>query len=510
MKKYSIPEKSTFAGDWWLPGESPKKISGTLNWEPRHGTLELHHPFEPQRGHVFADESHEYLAIHGLTTRSELITIIDAMRTGSPMHIGAGGFRETERLISSWVVVGAHVNSETNYTEVRARIPGLQMWFDPAAGISQALLPKTDASPATIIYEIKGVPETISAIPCIAASLAWGVDRNISGNRETEFSVTTSGCLAIRPSQPQTLRWFLDHLGRATSLLGLMAGAPMSPDHFSAKLADGDSAEVLVALRDANYCPHRSSNDFFMLREDMSIDVGAVFAKWYEQYDRIAMPSKLALSVLYSEGLWLHIEFLSLMQALEGFHRATMSGVYLSKEQYEPLRKSICDAIPASVAADHRAALNSKLRFGHEFSLRKRLDALVRRIEQPLREFILGGDGTVPGTWVDTRNYYTHWDEALRESTLDGPTMHIAGVRMKHLLRALYLDLVGIPQSAIAKSLRNASNASQYLIQLNNQAHRKNHPDSTAGSLMYIGAKSETNATEAQSGSQHGDTKTQP
>jgi hypothetical protein len=510
MKKYSIPEKHNFSGEWWLPAGSPKQISGALSWEPRHATLELHHPFEPQRGHVFADETHEYAAIHGLTTRSELVTVLDSMRTGSPMHIGAGGFRETERLISSWVVVGAHVSSETLYTEVRARIPGLQMWFDPAAGISQDLLAKTEGSPATIIYEIKGVPETLSAIPCIPATLAWGTDRNFSGSRETEFSVTTSGCLAIRPQQPQTLRWFFDHIGRATSLLGLVAGAPMSPDHFSANLAEGASAEVLVALRDANYCPHRSSHDFFMLRQDMGIDVGTAFAKWFELYDRIAMPSKLALSVLYSEGLWLHVEFLSLMQALEGFHRATMSGLYLTKEQYEPFRKTICDAVPASVAADHRAALNSKIRFGHEFSLRKRLDALVRSLEQPLRKFILGGDGTVPSTWVDARNYYTHWDEALRVSTLDGPEMHRASFRMKHLLRVLYLDLVGIPQSTIAKSLQNSCRESQYLIQLNNQEFRKNHPGSTAGSLMHIGNTQEASVPGAQDANQHSNLKPPP
>ena len=57
---------------------------------------------------------------------------------------------------------------------------------------------------------------------------------------------------------------------------------------------------------------------------------------------------------------------------------------------------------------------------------------------------------------------------------------------MKHLLRALYLDLVGIPYPAIAKSLNNACSESQYLIQLNGIEHRKQNPESQFGAIMHI------------------------
>lgn len=497
MKVHAIPETSTFNGEWWLPEDPSKKIAGALTWEPRHATLELNHTFEPLQGRIFADDTHEYAVVHGETTRSEVVTLLEAMRTGSPMHFGAAGLRETERLISSWLIIGAHVTSQTTFTEIRARIPGLQIWFDPAAGISQTFRGKTQASPVTVTYEIQGVPETVTNIPCISAGLGWGIDRNFSGNPETEFAVRTSACLAIRATQPQTLSWFIDHLGRATTLLGFMAGAAMSPDHLTAKV-EGHQVEVLVAMRDAKYCTYRSRHDFFMLRQDMGVEAGTAFAKWYELYDSLAMPSQLALSVLYSEGLWLHVEFLSLMQALEGLHRAMMPGLYLTKEQYEPIRTTLCSSIPTNVAADHRAALKSKLQYGHEHSLRKRLDALVKRLDEALRVFILGGNGTIPGTWVDTRNYYTHWDESLRASSLDGTGMHRAGVRMKHLLRALYLDLIGISQDAIMKSLRNSCRESQYLGQLNAQEHRNSHPGSTAGLLMHVVVDGALDTAEAE------------
>ena len=42
----------------------------------------------------------------------------------------------------------------------------------------------------------------------------------------------------------------------------------------------------------------------------------------------------------------LHIEFLSLMQALEGFHRALYEGLYMDEQGYASVKKALGDAIP--------------------------------------------------------------------------------------------------------------------------------------------------------------------
>jgi len=79
---------------------------------------------------------------------------------------------------------------------------------------------------------------------------------------------------------------------------------------------------------------------------------------------------------------------------------------------------------------------------------------------------LLAVNGKIPGAWVDTRNYYTHWDEATRENVLDGGKLHRASVRMRTFLRVLYLDLIGIPTSAVAQALTASSKESQYLQQI--------------------------------------------
>jgi len=155
--------------------------------------------------------------------------------------------------------------------------------------------------------------------------------------------------------------------------------------------------------------------------------------------------------------------------------------------------------MPQSAPSDHKDALRARIKYGKKVSLQKRLDALVERLPLPLRKHILGGDGTVPRNRIDTRNYYTHWHEDSRASVLVGIEMHQAHVRMRHLVRALYLDLVGIPHAALEKSLGNASNESQYLIQLNNTAQRERNPESNEGAIMHISVKDPESPDESLS-----------
>lgn len=92
----------------------------------------------------------------------------------------------------------------------------------------------------------------------------------------------------------------------------------------------------------------------------------------------------------------------------------------------------------------------------------------------------------VPRRWIDTRKYYTHWDEELRTNVLDGQGMYDANVRMRHFVRVLYLELMGIPQEAVLRPLCNSSDSSQLLAQLNAAERRRVDPNDTSGVIMTI------------------------
>jgi hypothetical protein len=266
----------------------------------------------------------------------------------------------------------------------------------------------------------------------------------------------------------------------------------MKADEVTLKIAEAvPDMSVLVGWNNPGYCPYSSPHEFFVPCQAMSAGLDAVLQKWFDQYDALAMPSQLALSVLSSERSWIHVEFLLLMQALEGFHRAVADRTYMSTADYEKVCSVLTSAIPASVGSNHRNALKTKIKYGNELSLRKRLNGLAERLDTELRKRIFGAPGAVPQKWVATRNYYTHWDEASRNDVLDTAEMYYATVRLRHFLRVLYLDLVGVPPAAIAKALDGSNSECQHLIQLN-------HPHAAFG---YVKVRPpDTAATEEPSG----------
>src|SRR4030095_14295268 len=98
---------------------------------------------------------------------------------------------------------------------------------------------------------------------------------------------------------------------------------PMAPDSIHVDPAAGPKdASLLVSLREYKLCSYQQPHEFFMLRSMMGTTLEAAFQSWFEKYPGIAEPSQLALSVLNALEVWSHVEFLSLMQSLEGLHRA--------------------------------------------------------------------------------------------------------------------------------------------------------------------------------------------
>lgn len=503
MSDHPLNESFETTGHWHLPEEPDRKIAGNLSYTSNGTTLDLYEPFQAVRGTLrTSDTPQEYPIIHGTTRSGEAVTLTNAVRAGGTFNFGSGGLRESERVFTVWSIVGAHLPAKFHFPRVTFRIPGLQVWLSRQT-IEDSHSRDETTRETTILYRVRGWREELHRIDTIDATVGWGTSRRATSDPFTSVSVTVSGWLIVEPREPMPIEWYIDQQSKVTTMLAFLAGTPMSPDLIEASVDESTHrVSILVALRDAKYCSYKSLSDFFMPRSAMGIDLFEALKKWFAIYEKIDKPSQLALSVFGSEKLWLHIEFLSLIQALEGFHRGLIDGNYMPDADYESVKKALGDAIPAAVGSDHRAALRSRIRYGNQYSLQKRLSELADRLSDPIRLAIFGQLSKVPRQWVDTRNFYTHWDEALSADILNGAGMYYANVRMRHFLRALYLDLMGIPQTAILKSLSNGSDPSQHLIQLNAAERRATNPDDMSGVYARISEHKPSTSTAERASSQ--------
>src|SRR5258706_3129255 len=404
---------------------------------------------------------------------------------GVSLNFGSGGVRRPERLLSAVIVVGAHVPTDFVYPEIAFRIPGLQIWQSHRS-IQYSLGDETSGT-SMVRYEVTRPEKERIRVPTLGDNLDMRLGGEWSTDGFTAISVTVTGWMAIRPDVPQNLTWYFEQLYKLTTMLSFLAGTSMAPDSISASMDETPmTASVLAALPTSKCCEYKNLHNFFVPRAAMGIDLSQVVARWFERHATIDMPSRLAMSILASEKLWLHVEFLSLMQALEGFHRGLYPGVYMSAAEYAPVRNALNDAIPSNVGEDHKEALRSRLRYGHELSLRKRLDTLAESLSERARKLIFGQKKKPLQQWIDTRNYYTHWDKALLVNVLNDEEMHDATIRMRAFLQALYLDFMGLPMAAIENAFLNTSDLAQDLVRVNAIERRRADRSDTYGTIATI------------------------
>ena len=125
-------------------------------------------------------------------------------------------------------------------------------------------------------------------------------------------------------------------------------------------------------------------------------------------------------------------------------------------------KAQIIAAIPSTVASDHRDSLKSRIRYGNEYSLRKRLTKAVESLPPEAIECVCKSIGEFVSGLVETRNYLTHYTDELRGNALRGADLFWASERLAMLLRILLLREFGIDMALIVERVCRHPRLLQY------------------------------------------------
>jgi len=485
---HTLDETIDVAGEWWPADKPESSVSGQLHFNKEGVELLLNQAFDPPQGMIrTGDAIPHYSAVHGITVMGEAVTLIDAWQAGTSMNFNSGGIRQPGIINTHFLVFGAHLPADFHFPKISFRVPGLQAW------LGQKLIDRKnelseDRKYRKQSYDLKMVPEEKFHIPSIDATASYYYGWNSSVNEFSSISVDISAWLSFEPGEPREINWYLEQQERFLTMVSFLSGCSMFADAIHARLDDSKNrVDILLNMRGVDVSEERGSpHNFFLSHPVISVPLETYCNKWFDLAPQADKPISLARSVMASEGVWLHMEFLSLMQALEGLHRALFDGNYMEDNQYESVKKVMSESIPKTVTRDHHAALKSRIRYGNQISLRKRLNELAKKLSSQVRFHIFGNDGKVPSSWIDTRNYYTHWDEDLRPDILDTQSMNYANIRMHYFLRTIYMMLMGIESSDVERALIGTSKGAQRLIQINLIEKRKKDPNFTPQAIMTI------------------------
>jgi len=457
--KPTLFEDFEHKGHWWLPENPDRRVSGTLTYKSGEDiTLELLGSLrEPDNRREEQDFNPEIIL--GISSEGRPVTLFQTYEIGRGWS-STGVSSQT--IVVDYLFLEEHftTSKEMRFSSAYVTYTYLEEWLGKLPFKSDLLKNGDEGSwnwKATFITP----PSFEANVPSLHAKISEFHGHSSKGGdafRELVWGHTAS--LVITPDAKQDFDWYYKIQFELRNLLSVLIGIPVFLKEIR-YVFENEEAEDEGGKRNIAYLYYRQPNQVVKRRfhpaeiivplKKVEDRIGQILEAWFSKQELLGQAYELFLGAEYNPSLYPHLHFLSLMQALETYHRHDSVGKYLLDTEYETVRKSLVSAIPAGTSTSLRDALKSRIKYGNEFSLRKRLSEILSGVSHDNKKLIAPNIATFISNVVDTRNYLTHYSEDLREQTLEGADLINANLRLKILLTLLLLKELGIEEGLISE-----------------------------------------------------------
>jgi len=217
-----------------------------------------------------------------------------------------------------------------------------------------------------------------------------------------------------------------------------------------------DSQRVVIGSHEMQFC-----------LPDLKPNPDEFVKRYFDKFSLLKPVCELYFSTLFHQEMYVTQQFLSLAHAIEAYHRTSVGGKYQDDHSYRNgLEKILWAAIPEDVDANFRASLKNKLKYLHEFSLRKRVQDICDRHAALVQPY-LGDLARFSGEVSEQRNRLTHPDTAVegQSAEMDWSNIWLKSEQLSLLIEVCLLHEIGFSDESISKLLPR--NRRTHRIQLN-------------------------------------------
>jgi len=442
---------------WWLPEEPERKIAGVLTFSQDDISLELIGILP--RPELKPDASGEVELslgplsrerILGLSTGGKAFTLENCQV--SSFNLSMPGFF-TERLAPSLILEGAHYASgeEVVFDELSVRYTQLDAWV-ATSGLSLSLQGEEDL--AGIDVSFRPPEHLVVELPqgTIEVAFSWQVsDRAPLG---TEINVKQQAAFVVRFHEPTGLEQTLDCGYQLRNLVALGVGVPVTPVSIAGFVLPPANAEpdpltglaprklrINLFYRLGNVPDVKDVHPAQMLftLADARERLAALLENWFAKQELLRPVFDLYFGAVYNRQAFLEQRFLSLMQAIETYHRRTSAATDLPAADHERRLEEINEAVPA----EHREWLEKKLKHSNELILRQRLEDVLERCPGVTQKLISSKKRSFVHRAVAARNYLTHYSPDLAQQAPVGMRLYPLTVQLQALIEMCLLRELG-------------------------------------------------------------------
>ena len=449
MEYIDLDHKVEYKGYWFLPSYPENKVAGVLTYYPNEKIeLELLGCFGEYSWNIFNESDHEDI-IYGKTADNKEITLIDNYRS---LKINFSADFPIVRYTCNYMVIGKHVKGldEKRSYWAKARIPELSFWCQPGAIATTMSFDKNNNSKminmsfSAEYRSRKGDIISVKVNDKTAVKIKKAVRYN--GDRFAP-EVEQFSYLEIRKKEKSSIREIVSDIFMFEQFLSLATLSIVKSSKIT--LFDKNTYQqiggtrlykeihFIHAFRERNNLQSAESKMFRNLFDysDIKDFYPAIVRKWYNEPIELAPIRDHLINSLEKKHSYGSVDFLIVIQALEGFCRRFRSRKYRKEH-----------GLPERDYSDLYAMMGSLLdEFGDiELILKCNIDK---------------------DSVVDSRNYYSHFMSKQKDSkTLDGYDLYELTMRLRILLICCVLSLYGFDNERINEILNKSdSNVLQLL-----------------------------------------------
>ena len=448
-----IKEEIKRVGEFWLPSAPENKVNGTLSISDGGNIkLELTQSFDPSiKAQLSPTHPDSLNPILGHVEKDGYVMIDRCNRTKKGASIIHGRLIAPEVIRANRVFMGLPPEEDTSprFNSFSFSVEGIDEWV----GISGIEVNRhSEKRAVTISYD---KPADISLDLQNGMQLLITFTSTFPGFPNLKSAeVSQKTYFRLISSDARELDEFISIAQKITAFLCFVMNEIVCLDSISAtsndlrqNIGDGRTAPIPMKI----YCPSwpYAENeptidewDMLFKYEDRQNRVESIINKWIENYEKIIPALDLYFLAKTAILPTLNLQFLTLVQALEAFHRRISNETHMDEDEFAEIRKNIINQIPKK----DRNWFCSKLDYANELTLRNRIQKLIEPFD------CLIDDERKPQLIdyiVNTRNYLTHYDSKLELKAAKGRVLEFLCRKMNALFRLHFLKLIGFDEQEI-------------------------------------------------------------
>lgn len=419
-------------------------LAGRLHYSPSEG-LRVELVGNPLESHAKLLENASVPVLLGQLVDGTQVTLVDLMTFRTSM--GAGGVGLPTVFLADRAIFGGCFDDANaillkTYT---VEISSLSNWMSPRPVTLQ--MASNDKVPSGVDLKFRRPTPIEISIPDkrfdLKLSHGWK-----SSEDSGSASVRWYAGVSIMAKERFDMDEAREIASQFQNLLSLLVGRELCIRSITMKQteADGTQPPLQLVYRQSGRhdLPDLLQAQMMLPYEPIRDEFADIVRRWFSRTERAILATNVFFGSARPDSSATNVRFLSAMQSAESYHRSFGTGTYMNQANYDDLLGKLSSAIPTEIHGDHRVSLINRLKYGNEYSLRKRLNELFGRIPKKLQDQIAGDVPKFVAKAVNTRNYFTHYDSHSKDNSFEGIDVPIAAHRIRLLVIANILHDLGI------------------------------------------------------------------